>query len=270
MRDVKFVSLLAGVCTVLGASNANATVQINTYTTSTMVPAWTWANPVVRCPSGTLPVGGGWESQYGNGLQIKITSNMPRESQPGVPEGWHVWAYNDSSSGAFLNVKVSCASGLPSGAYVRSITVGSSVAAYGVDGLYTPDCNGGVRTAVGFGADWGTTVPWQNYGGVIFTNSTNSASGIQATSICLYGAPGTTVQERSSNTWNIARNGTMQGLLQCPSGTQLTGGGYQGADYYYGPPPNGSCTSGYYPNNWEVVFSANAGLTTYAFCASFP
>ena len=179
----------------------------------------------VSCPTGSMPVGGGYGPYPGS--QLFLFSSLLQSN------GWSVSALNTQTSGTVLDAYAVCLSG--STGTVSSVASSVSIAKRVSGSTYSSCPSGSVLTGGGFSVpsdqsvivykDWwrsGSTRSWDGAG----SNSSGTSKTLKSYAICLSGTNATTQPVSAPNTILGGSGTSGGGSVSCTPGTFTTGGGW--------------------------------------------
>jgi serine/threonine protein kinase len=179
----------------------------------------TTVNRTVNCPSNSVVVSGGFSQPLG----IRVWQSRKNGN------GWSVSATNDLTQENTLTLSATCL--FNSGGTSIDTFTQQNAKPNGITELTTNCPSGSFVTGGGWVIDENNEIQVQQSSGsgngwkIIINNPTNTTPLINVFAVCLSGAPGSTSQEvRTENM--IPPNQTSDVEKLCPSGTFVTGGGF--------------------------------------------
>jgi hypothetical protein len=196
---------------ILLPSTSQALAQVNVQVDAT-------GHVQVNCPSGSIVTGGG----FAGSSNLLVYSSFPSGN------GWEVAAQNLSTSVQLLNAYAEC---LSNSSGSTAPVVSQVTAAAGGIGHGVVNCpSGSVVTGGGFAGNFNLFVYSNSATGngweVDARNTSASGQPLNSYAVCLSGTSGSTQQLLTQV--NAAASGIGHAVVNCPSATYLTGGGYAG------------------------------------------
>ena len=223
------------------------------------IPQNNTENRTVNCPSGSVVVSGGFSHQIG----VRVWQSMKHGN------GWRVYATNNHTSSRTITITATC---LFNSGGASDQTITTENANPNDFTLINTTCPAG-SIVTGGGWKIGENSPIQifhssqsgNGWQIEVNNPTSNRPEINIYAICLSGVSGRTTQEESLNNI-VPPNETGDVEKLCPSGTFVTGGGFNmdlALDLY---------NSSIFQNGWVISVRNPTGeerrLDTFAICFS--
>ncbi|WP_143663784.1 hypothetical protein [Streptomyces sp. rh34] len=182
----------------------------------------------VRCPQRKVPIGGGGETSFGHtpwGHEIQLVSSVPL-IEGGQPVGWRTSAHKAVSLDMTLTTYAVCA--YPPSGYQL---VQSPVTPSPYDTLTTLSCPagkvalGGGGEAIGSGSWLSKSYPAPVSGTAQPTQWALGTAGWDTTTAVVHAVCTDPVYALTVTHYNAASESPYGGLLKCPAGTVVAGGG---------------------------------------------